>query len=103
MAAAVARGRSLTLHMRAIPSALSTLIPPAHDALNALSGWAAPIVPTRRSSRWLLSLGLFGAVGLCAAWFAVRHVPWVGPMVADGLRSLVGSERVTQLEETVAG
>ena len=91
------------MHLRAIPSALSSLIPPAHDALNALGGWAAPIVPTRRSSRWLLSLTLFGVAGLCAAWFAVRHVPWVGPLVADGLRSLVGSERVTQLEETVAG
>ena len=89
--------------MRAIPSALSSLLPPAHDALSALGGWAAPIVPKRTASRWLLSITCLGAVGLCAAWLAVRHVPWFGPMVADGLRSLVGSERVTQLEETVAG
>ncbi len=89
--------------MRAIPSALSSLIPPAHEALNALGGWAAPIVPTRPASRWLLSLTLLGSVGLCAAWLAVRHVPWFGPLVADELRALVGSERVTQLEETVAG
>jgi len=60
-------------------------------------------VPTRPASRFLLSLTLLGAAGLCAAWLAVRHVPWFGPMVADELRSLLGSERVTQLEETVAG
>jgi len=89
--------------MRAIPSAFSSLVPPAHHALSALGGWAAPIVPTRPASRWFLSLALLGALGLCSAWFAVRHVPWVGPLLADGLRSLVGSERVTQLEETVAG
>jgi hypothetical protein len=89
--------------MRAISTALSTLVPPAHDALHAIGGWAAPIVPTRPASRWLLSLTLLGGVGLCAAWLAVRHVPWFGPMVADQLRSLVGSERVTALEETVAG
>src|SRR6185369_9956134 len=89
--------------MRAISSALSSLVPPAHDALNAIGGWAAPIVPTRPASRWLLSLTLLGSVGLCAAWLAVRHVPWFGPMVADGMRSMLGSERVTALEETVAG
>lgn len=89
--------------MRAISSALSSLVPPAHDALSALGGWAAPIVPTRSASRWLLSLALLGGVSLCAAWLAVRHVPWFGPMVADELRSLVGSERVTELEEAVAG
>ncbi len=37
------------------------------------------------------------------AGFAVRHVPWFGPLLADELRALLGSERVTQLEETVAG
>ncbi|HKO49634.1 MAG TPA: hypothetical protein VJV79_18020 [Polyangiaceae bacterium] len=88
--------------MRAIPSALSSLIPPAHEALTAIGGWAAPIVPTRPASRWLLSLTCLGAVSLCAAWLGVRHVPWFGPLVADQLRALVGSERVTQLEETVA-
>ncbi len=89
--------------MRAIPSALSSLVPPAHEALSALGGWAASGVPTRPASRWLLSLTMLLAVGSCAAWIAVRHVPWFGPLVADQLRALVGSERVTELEETVAG
>jgi hypothetical protein len=89
--------------MRAIPSAFTSLVPSAQDAFHTLGGWAAPIVPTRPVSRWLLSLTLLGGIGLCAAWLAVRHVPAFGPWLADGLRSLVGSERVTQLEETVAG
>jgi len=89
--------------MRAISAALSSLVPPAHDVLSALGGRAAPIVPTRPASRWLLSLALLGSVGVCSAWLGVRHVPWFGPMVADQLRALVGSERVTELEEAVAG
>ena len=92
--------------MRALPSAfasLSSLIPPTHDALSALGGWAAPILPKRPASRWLLSLALLGCTSLFGAWFAVRHVPWFGPLVADELRALLGSERVTGIEETVAG
>ena len=92
--------------MRAIPTALaslSSLVPPAHQALSALGGWAAPAVPTRPASRWLLSLTLLGTLCLGTAWLGVRHVPWFGPLVADQLRSLLGSERVTELEETVAG
>ena len=89
--------------MPTIPLALSSLIPPAHEALCALGGWALPIVPRRRTSRWLLALGFVGSVGVSAAWLLVQHVPWFGPMVADELRAVVGSERVTQLEETVAG
>jgi Phosphodiester glycosidase len=89
--------------MRALPSSLSSLVPPAHDALSALGGWASPIVPTRPASRWLLALAVMGGVGVGAAWLGVRHVPWFGPMVADQLRALVGSERVTSLEEAVAG
>ena len=68
-----------------------------------LGGWAASSVPARRSSRWLLSLTVFAATSLCCAWLAMRHVPWFGPLVADELRALVGSEHVTELEETVAG
>jgi len=89
--------------MRAIPFALSSLVPPTHEAINALGGFAASVVPTRPASRWLLSATLLGAVGLGAAWLAVRHVPWFGPFVADELRAVVGGQHVTQLEETVAG
>ncbi|MGC4086713.1 MAG: phosphodiester glycosidase family protein [Polyangiaceae bacterium] len=60
------------------------------------------MLPTQPRSRWLLGMGVVGAASVMAAWFAVRHVPWFGPMVADNLRALVGSENVTSLEETVA-
>jgi hypothetical protein len=88
--------------MPALPSAISSLPPTSHDA-PSLGGWTAPIAPARRSSRWLVSLVLLGGAGICAAWLGVKHVPWFGPLVADQLRSLLGSARVTQLEETVAG
>jgi hypothetical protein len=85
----------------------TTLLPsrvqPAYDILASLGGWTAPVVPTRPVARWLLALAALGAVGLCAAWLAMRHVPWFGPLVADSLRTLVGGEQVTRLEETVAG
>ncbi len=89
--------------MRALPSSLSSWFPPAQDALSALGGWAAPVVPTRSASRWLLALAMLGGVGMGGGWLGVRHVPWFGPMVADQLRALVGSEHVTKLEEAVAG
>jgi hypothetical protein len=91
------------IDMRAVPTAISSLLPPAQDALSALGGWASPILPTRPASRWLLALAVLGTLGTAAAWLGVRHVPWFGPMVADQLRALVGSERVTSLEEAVAG
>jgi hypothetical protein len=39
---------------------------------------------------------LFAGLGL---WIAVHRIPWLGPMVANGLRAVVGSENVTRLEE----
>jgi hypothetical protein len=35
-------------------------------------------------------------------WLGVHTLPWFGPWLADSLRSLLGSERVTWLEEAVA-
>jgi hypothetical protein len=43
-----------------------------------------------------------GSVVLLSAWTALRTVPWFGPLVADSLRSAIGSEHVTELEEAVA-
>lgn len=75
---------------------------PGHDALLAIGGWAAPVLPAQARSRCLLGLAFFGAASVLSAWLAVRHVPWFGPLVADSLRRVVGSENVTALEETVA-
>jgi hypothetical protein len=32
-------------------------------------------------------------------WVAVHRIPWMGPLVANGLRAVIGSENVTRLEE----
>ncbi len=45
---------------------------------------------------------MVGSVSLLSAWTATRTVPWFGPLVADSLRSAIGSEHVTELEEAVA-
>jgi hypothetical protein len=37
-----------------------------------------------------------------SGWMAMRTLPWFGPFVADTLRSAIGSEHVTELEEAVA-
>ncbi len=91
---------------RFIPSSFASLIPqslvPAQDALAALGGWAAPILPTRARSRWFVVACAAGVGALFAAWIAVRQVPWFGPLVADNLRRLLGAENVTLLEETLA-
>src|SRR5690606_22558075 len=36
-------------------------------------------------------------------WIAVHNVPWLGPAIADGLRSVLGTERVSRLEDFVYG
>ena len=66
--------------------------------------WANSIPVAKLGSRRTLSvvglgLGLLFAVG---SWVALRSLPWFGPLVADGLRGLLGSERVTRLEELEA-
>jgi len=88
--------------MRALSSALSSL-PRLAQETPMLGGWSTPTKAPSRPSRWLTALALLGATGLCAGFLAIKHVPWFGPFVADHLRSMVGSERVTALEETVAG
>ena len=84
------------------PHGFSLRLVPGHDALALIGGWAAPVLPTQARSRWLLGFAFFSAASVLAAWMAVRHVPWFGPLVADSLRRVVGSENVTSLEEAVA-
>lgn len=75
----------------------------ATDTLPPASGWTAPSVLPRPRSRWLLGAAVAGGAAVLAGWFAVRTLPWFGPLVADTLRATIGSENVTRLEETVAG
>jgi hypothetical protein len=55
----------------------------------------------RKPKRWrrrLTALLLLGG-SMLGLWIAVHRVPWLGPMVADGLRSVIGVEAVTKLED----
>jgi len=83
--------------MPSLRSLLPSTTPPA-----ATAGWVTPARNERRRSRALFGVAAFGAVTLMATWTAVRTVPWFGPLVADTLRAVIGSERVTELEEAVA-
>lgn len=55
-----------------------------------------------RLRRWLTLLCVGGAL-LSGLWIAVHRIPWVGPMVADGLRAVIGTEGVAKLEDFVYG
>lgn len=47
--------------------------------------------------------GLTSFVGVIGLWIAVHRVPWLGPAIADRLRSVVGVEAVTDLEDFAYG
>ncbi|MBM4358343.1 MAG: phosphodiester glycosidase family protein [Deltaproteobacteria bacterium] len=56
--------------------------------------------------RWRRRLALAG--GLLAAltagvWYGVNHTSWMGPLVADGLRSVLGPRVVAWAEDTAYG
>jgi hypothetical protein len=56
----------------------------------------------RRPSRLLTGLG--ASVGLLLGlWIAAHRLPWLGPMLADGLRAVVGVEAVSDLEDVAYG
>lgn len=75
----------------------------ADDSIPPSDGWAASVVPARARRRWLVGVAAASAGALFATWFATRSLPWFGPLLADTLRSAVGNEAVTRLEETAAG
>lgn len=56
-----------------------------------------------RVRRWL-TIGFVAsvaAVGLL--WIAVHKIPWMGPLVANSLRAVIGAENVTALEDFAYG
>src|SRR5664279_5704796 len=53
----------------------------------------------RRATRALLGLAATLTVAVFALWLLVNHSSWAGPLFANGLRRLIGAERVTRLEE----
>lgn len=53
----------------------------------------------RRIKRALLGILIAIPVVIGATWYAANHVPWFGAWLADTLRSVLGTERVADLEE----
>ncbi len=58
------------------------------------------MAPGRSQLRRRLSVGvvLLGLALPAGLWIAVNRVEWLGPLVADGLRAVVGVTAVTELE-----
>jgi len=59
---------------------------------------------TRRTGRWTRFLPRISAglgVGVAVLWWAVHRYDWMGPLVANGLRSVVGPSAVAHLEDLV--
>lgn len=63
---------------------------PAH------SGWS-------RRKRWLLGLVLGAVAGVAALWWGIHRFDWMGPLVANSLRAVIGKDNVAKLEDTVYG
>jgi hypothetical protein len=53
-------------------------------------------------SRLALLIGAGVLLSGVLLWQGVKRLPWMGPLVADSLRAIVGIEAVATLEETVA-
>jgi hypothetical protein len=53
-------------------------------------------------SRRLVTLGVL-AGSLLGLWIAVHRVSWLGPLIADNLRKVLGVEAVAKLEDVVYG
>ncbi|HEY6727793.1 MAG TPA: hypothetical protein VI197_27355 [Polyangiaceae bacterium] len=61
-------------------------------------------MPRKRKLRRWLGWGLVGSAALVIAlWLAVHKIPWMGPLVANSLRAVIGAEAVTWLEDTAYG
>lgn len=49
----------------------------------------------------LISAAIVAPLALGGLWVAVHSIPWMGPLVANTLRSTIGKENVTRLEDFV--
>jgi len=60
----------------------------------------------KKKGRWrrrLLIAGLSSFMGIIGLWIAVHRIPWLGPTIADSMRSVIGVEAVTDLEDFAYG
>ncbi|HSC89438.1 MAG TPA: hypothetical protein VLC09_19280 [Polyangiaceae bacterium] len=61
------------------------------------------VAPKRRSRRGRWLLGVLVAIPLAVAvlWVLVHRISWMGPLVANTLRSVIGRDNVAKLEDFV--
>lgn len=60
--------------------------------------------PEPRSSFGRLATWMGAGAGLVVGlWIATHRVPWLGPLLADGLRAVVGAEAVSEIEDQAYG
>ncbi|MBK7585226.1 MAG: hypothetical protein IPI67_34190 [Myxococcales bacterium] len=50
-----------------------------------------------------MTLGLLLPVSVIALWIAVHKIPWMGPLVANSLRAVLGTDNVAKLEDAAYG
>lgn len=85
------------------PAGRESLAPCSAATSRAKSITPASGRPRRRWRRWLLGTLTLGVVAAAALWIGVHRVPWLGPLVAGGLRSVIGVEAVAKLEDLAYG
>lgn len=83
-------------------STVDSIAPLANDGHHGFGVWVRSVGVSATRSRWLMGATLSGAALVASTWVGIRTLPWFGPMLADGMRAVVGAENVTKLEEVVA-
>jgi hypothetical protein len=80
----------------------STRPQPQHSAVarsRAVKNRATPVSKSERKRPWALVLIVGTLLGVLGLWIAVNRVTWLGPLVADGLRLIIGKDAVAKLED----
>ncbi len=80
-------------------------MPPAFVARQPafLRGRTRPRGRAARARRFLTRLVLAGGAGAIVLWIAIQKVSWLGPLLADTARSILGPAAVAWLEDTTYG
>src|SRR5690606_625020 len=60
---------------------------------------ASPAARRRARRRAMAALGLAVPFGVVLLWVLVNRVEWLGPLVADSLRAVIGKAAVTEIED----
>jgi hypothetical protein len=62
---------------------------------------ASPRKKKRWLRRWLPRISAGLGVGIAVLWWAVHRFDWMGPLVANSLRAVVGPDAVAKIEDIV--